>query len=150
MTLDVTFTPARGADAGAIANLLRADELPSEDFQSHLAHFIVARTASGEVVGAVGAEVCGPDALLRSFVVAPEHRNHGIGRGLLQALEIAAADWGVARWWLLTTSAESFFRERGFLPSPRAAAPARIAATAEFRGLCPSIAQCLTRERRGA
>ena len=58
--------------------------------------------------------------------------------------------WGVQRWWLLTTTAEVFFKKRGFVVTPRGGVPTAIAATAEFRGLCPSVAVCLSRERRSA
>lgn len=138
---------AQPGDARAIAALLREAGLPHEDFAPHLAHFLVARR-DGEVVGAVGAEVTGSDALLRSLVVSPTRRGAGLGDALVRALETRAAGWGVERWWLLTTTAEAFFVKRGFRTTPRAAAPPAIAATAEFRGLCPSVAACLSRERR--
>lgn len=140
---------ANRADAPAIGALLRAAALPDEDFAAHLAHFLVARR-NGVVVGAVGAEVYGAEALLRSLVVAPGQRGGGIGGTLVQRLEREAAVWGVQRWWLLTTTAERFFARRGFRTTPRADAPAAIAATREFRGLCPSVAVCLSRERRRA
>jgi N-acetylglutamate synthase-like GNAT family acetyltransferase len=108
----------------------------------------VARDGHGGVIGAVGAQVDGPDALMRSLVVAPAWRGAGVGSALVRRLEAAAAAWGVERWWLLTTTAEKFFASRGFRAVPRSAAPAAIAATDEFVGLCPSVAVCLTRERR--
>ena len=145
MSLVTALSPAAAADADAIAALLRAAELPSEDFAPHLAHFIVARDARGEIVGAVGAEVYGEEALLRSFVVAPALRAQGVGARLIDELDRSARRWGVKRWWLLTTTAEPYFARRGFKPHPRATAPASIAATLEFRELCPS-ANCLTRE----
>lgn len=144
-----TISPAQPSDRMAIAALLRAAELPDEDFAEHIRHFLVARRA-GTVVGAIGAEVCGGDALLRSFVVATEDRGAGLGGQLLNELERAGEAWGVQRWWLLTTTAESFFTRRGFHRVARADAPAAIASTVEFRELCPSIASCLTRERRSS
>lgn len=142
------ITPAAGTDLPAMAAMLRGAGLPDEDFARHLPHFLVARSADGAVVGAIGAEVYGGDALLRSFVVTEEQRGRGVGERLLTELERAAVAWGVERWWLLTTTAESYFTARGFRPVPRASAPASIAATGEFRGLCPSIAACLVRESR--
>jgi N-acetylglutamate synthase-like GNAT family acetyltransferase len=146
----MSIGPAAAGDVPAIAALLREAGLPHEDFAGQVAQFLVARTADGAVIGAIGAEVAGEDALLRSLVVAPAWRGHGLGGRLVDALECAAAGWGVRRWWLLTTTAEAFFVRRRFRVAPRAEAPAEIAATAEFRGLCPSIATCLSRERREA
>lgn len=143
----VVLERATAGDEPLIAALLQQAGLPHEDFAPHLGHFIVARR-SGVLVGAVGAEVCGPDALLRSLVVAPGQRGAGLGDALLRRLEAEAAAWGVTRWWLLTTTAEAFFRKRGFRTTARSEAPERIAATEEFRGLCPSVAVCLSRERR--
>lgn len=140
---------ARAEDGPAIAALLKAAELPHEDFAPHLAHFLVARSG-GEVVGAIGAEVYGEEALLRSFVVRANWRGAGLGGRLLRELEHAAAGWKVRRWWLLTTTAERFFASCGFKAVARDTAPAEIRQAAEFRGLCPSVATCLSRERRGA
>ena len=150
MILDVTISPAAPDDTETIAALLRGDGLPPEGFASHLGHFLVARDPRGKVIGTIGAEIYGAEALLRSFVVSSDHRRAGIGGKLLDELERAAGDWGVARWWLLTTTAEGFFEARGFRVIPRAAAPACIRGTDEFRGLCPSVAACLSRERHVA
>lgn len=146
----MTIGPAATGDLLAIAALLRKAGLPHEDFTAHLARFLVVRAVDGAVIGAVGAEVAGEEALLRSLVVAPAWRGHGLGGRLVDEIERVAEAWGVRRWWLLTTTAEAFFLARGFRVTPRAEAPAEIAATAEFRGLCPSIATCLSRERRAA
>ena len=144
---DLLIEAARAEDGPAIAALLRAAELPHEDFARHVGRFIVARSGA-EIVGAIGAELYGEEALLRSFVVRADLRGAGLGSRLVRELERAAAGWGVRRWWLLTTTAETFFVKRGFRRVPRGDAPAAIAATEEFRGLCPSVAVCLSREWR--
>lgn len=138
---------AEAGEVPAIKRLLSEAQLPSAGVTRHRRHFIVARR-QGELIGAVGAEVHGGDALLRSLVVAPGHRGVGVGESLLDTLDTAAAAWGVTQWWLLTTTAEGFFAQRGFWPASLPDVPAVIAATTQFRGLCPSAAVCLTRERR--
>ena len=148
-TTDYTITPAAPADGPAIASLLRAADLPHEDIAPHLGHFFVARKG-GVVVGAIGLEVYAPDGLLRSLVVAPALRSRGLGEQLVRRLERAAAEWGVARLWLLTTTAEAFFARRRFRVTPRTAVPTEIAATHEFKSLCPSTAICMTRARAEA
>jgi amino-acid N-acetyltransferase len=140
--------PANNADAAAIAGLLREAGLPHEDFWSHLRHFLVARRGSA-VVGAVGAELCGSDALLRSLVVLPDLRGAGLGGRLVDGIERAAEAWGVRRWWLLTTTAEEFFLRRGFAKAERSAAPESIRSTGQFCGGCCSAAICLVLERKG-
>jgi amino-acid N-acetyltransferase len=136
------------ADEPAIAALLRAAELPHDDFAPHVANFLVARNCAGKVIGAVGAEVGGADALLRSLAVAPAQRGAGLGGRLVDELERTAGAWGVRRWWLLTTTAEKFFAARGFRRAARHEAPEAIRRTGQFSGGCCGSAVCMTRERR--
>jgi amino-acid N-acetyltransferase len=145
---DITFSPATPADVPAIAELLRAAELPDDDFAPHVARFLVARLG-GELLGAVGAEVYGTEALLRSLVVTPMHRGRGLGSRLVDELELVAAAWGVESWWLLTTTAEHFFAARGFRVAEREEAPEVIRFTGQFSGGCCRSAVCMTRERKG-
>ena len=140
----IAISVAAPDDAAAIAALLRDAELPHEDFAGHLAHFLVARRA-GAVVGAVGFERHGRSALLRSLVVAPALRGNGLGDQLVRRLAAVARRKKVERFYLLTTTAEAFFAERGFQKIARQAVPAAIAATREFNSLCPVSAVCMTR-----
>ena len=140
----VRIAAAQPAEVAAIGVLLRDAGLPAGDFADHLAHFLAARR-NGQVVGAVGLELHGRDALLRSLVVAPARRGAGLGGRLVACLERAAARQGAWRFYLLTTTAEAFFARRGFQKIPRATVPAGIAATREFRSLCPVSAVCMTR-----
>lgn len=141
--------PARAEDFDAVARLLAAAGLAHDDLRGAAVRFVVARV-NGGVVGAAGAEVRGDDGLLRSLVVAPDRRRTGLGSALLRRLDAQAAGWGVKRWWLLTTTAESFFRARGFVPAARATAPALIRATGQFTGDVCASAACLTRTREEA
>jgi amino-acid N-acetyltransferase len=140
----VTICAAAPADEAAIRTLLREAGLPDEDFAGHLAHFLVARRA-GAVVGAVGFELHGRDALLRSLVVAPAARGAGLGGELVKRLGRAAARAGAQQFFLLTTTAETFFARRGFARIERPGVPPAIAATREFNSLCPASAVCMTR-----
>jgi amino-acid N-acetyltransferase len=47
--------------------------------------------------------------------------------------------------YLLTTSAEGFFKRRGYLPASRETAPAEIKATREFSDICPASSAFLTK-----
>jgi amino-acid N-acetyltransferase len=147
VAVDFQISPATPADGPAIAALLREAGLPDGDITPHLGNFLVARDGGG-IVGAVGAERGGADALLRSLVVAPGRRGSGLGGRLIDGLERAAGAWGVRRWWLLTTTAENFFTARGFRVAARSEAPEAIQRTGQFAGGCGSSAVCMTRERR--
>jgi arsenate reductase len=140
-----TIGPATADDLDAIRSLLDAAGLPTADLAPGTrVEFRVAR--SGErVVAAIGLERHGTAGLLRSLVVAPEHRGTGVGGALVDALERDACASGVRELWLLTQTAERFFAARGWRPAERAAAPASIRESAEFSALCPASAACLTR-----
>ena len=74
---------------------------------------------SGRVVGAVGLEVYGDCALLRSAVVDAGRRGSGLGIDLVESLLRHAATRGVREIYLLTTTAEHFFPRFGFVRIPR-------------------------------
>ncbi|MFZ1643195.1 MAG: GNAT family N-acetyltransferase [Candidatus Contendobacter sp.] len=84
-------------------------------------------------------------ALLRSLAVAPDGQGQGLGSALLTHAEQAARQRGVQALYLLTTTAEAFFVQRGYVRIPREAAPPILRQTAEFAALCPASAVCLTR-----
>lgn len=97
------------------------------------------------LVGYGGIEGVGADRLLRSLVVTSDRRGSGLGMKMLAAIERIAADEGATRLYLLTTTAEPFFRRHGYKTAERAEAPAVIAGSAEFRSLCPASAACLSK-----
>lgn len=120
--------------------LLQARHLPTNDLTAdHMPHFIGAYSAI-QLQGVVGVELLGDDALLRSLAVTVDSAGQGLGVALVQGIEAYAAQQGVVRMTLLTTTAQSFFATHGYKPINRDAAPNRIQDTAEFSSLCPSSA----------
>lgn len=126
----------------ALANALEAASLPTSDLEATDRQFYRFEDAGG-VVGYGGLEGRGPDRLLRSVVVTTGRRGEGLGDLMLAQLENAAADDGATSLYLLTTTAEGFFRRAGYTPVERARAPEPIANSAEFRSLCPATAAFL-------
>ena len=94
-------------------------------------------------VAVVGLEAQGPAGLLRSLAVAPEWRGRGLADALVRHAEAVAAAQGVQTLFLLTTTAEAFFLQRGYRHADRASAPAFIRATPQFSGLCPATSAFL-------
>jgi N-acetylglutamate synthase-like GNAT family acetyltransferase len=97
----------------------------------------------GGIIGYGGIEGNGPDRLLRSLIVKPERRGAGLGAAVLGTIERVATDEGVAALYLLTTTAEPFFRRHGYETAERSTAPDTVAGSAEFRTLCPASAALL-------
>jgi len=138
---------AAPTDRGAIGELLAGCGLPPIEESVALSRFLVARVGA-RIVGSVGLEVRGPDALLRSLAVAPDVRGAGLGCELLERALAEAHGAGVERIWLLTTTAPAFFSRGGFKEVPRSSAPVAILATGEFRTICPASATCMRRDLR--
>jgi amino-acid N-acetyltransferase len=130
---------AAPADFAGVVRLLEAAELPTAGLEPSLPDFLVAEE-SGRVVGAVGLEVYGECALLRSAVVDAGRRGSGLGIDLVESLLRRAATRGVREIYLLTTTAEHFFPRFGFLTIPRRDVAPVVRASEEFRGACPDTA----------
>jgi len=131
-----TIAPAPAESV--VRRLLASANLPAADITPEKLETFFALERDGDVLGIVGLELYGRVGLLRSLVVSPGRRSQGAGSALVAHAERAAAGRGVAELYLLTTTAEAFFRRRGYETTARAEAPDAIRRTAEFAGLCPS------------
>jgi len=144
----VSIRASTPADLGVIRALLEASSLPVADVTPSAAVEFLVAVESGQPVGAVGIERFGSTGLLRSLVVAPSRRGAGLGVALVDALERHAAQLGIERLVLLTTSEEAFFAARGYAAAERATLPGDVLESAQFRTLCPTSARCLARQLR--
>ncbi len=143
---EIGVAPARKDDLSELQTLLAEVELPA-DVESHLADFLVARHGK-RVVGCVGMEVRGSDALFRSLAVAPPYRGLSLGRRLYSTLEELARRQGVNRAYLLTTTIESLAESWGFRRIDRDHVPPAIQETSEFRGDCCASAVPMWKDLR--
>jgi amino-acid N-acetyltransferase len=126
--------------------ILEAAALPVSDItEAHMEHFFYCGLAA-EPTGLVGLELCGPDALLRSLVVASNSRSSGTGSALVAHAESHARALGVRAIFLLTTTAEPFFKRLGYVSAAREDAPAAIRTTREFADICPASSAFLAKQ----
>ena len=139
------FRSATDDELSRIETLLSENDLPTADVRDGEGRFVVARSGSS-VVGAGGLELYESVGLLRSLVVDESVRGVGLGSALCDELEGVAKDTNVDTLYLLTTTAEDFFRGLGYEEIERDAVPTEIRATTEFRDLCPTSATCLVKE----
>lgn len=140
----LVLEPLPGDGMDDLAATLREAELPHQDLGGKSKRFFCASVA-GEIVGYVGLEISGPEALLRSAVIFIRARRQGLGRAMIERLLALAGEYGIERVWLLTTSAPGFFAKLGFDDVERATVPPAIAASEEFTDLCPATAVCMVR-----
>jgi len=99
----------------------------------------------GVPVGAVGLQVFGASALLRSLVVSDDRRGAGLGRALLATAEEMARRMQVRELVLLTTSAGTWFARHGYAGCDRAQIAEAIRSSAEFTRLCAASALCMSK-----
>jgi amino-acid N-acetyltransferase len=129
----------------AAAEILDSVRLPASDLtDAHMEHFFYCGPEAAPT-GIVGLEVCGSHALLRSLAVASEYRGSGLGTQLVEHAERYARGLGIRSIFLLTMTAEEFFKRRGYSVTDRSNAPAEIRATRQFADLCPSSSAFLSK-----
>jgi N-acetylglutamate synthase-like GNAT family acetyltransferase len=105
--------PASSQDLIAIRALLERAGLPTSDLESAQPEFVVIR-ADGKATAAGALQRFGSSALLRSLVVAPDHRGNGLGRLIVSELEYSARAAQITELILLTQTAAEFFARQGY------------------------------------
>ena len=139
---DIAITAATAADVTAIKALLAANSLPTAGIDDHWRTFVVARDG-GKIVACGGAEAYQFAALIRSIAVDPAYRSRGLGRRIVRQLLDRLASRGLREFYLLTTTAEEYFRKRGFKTIDRDEVHPQLRSSREFQDACPSTATCM-------
>jgi amino-acid N-acetyltransferase len=141
--LAITLSGVRCGERMKIIDLLTASALHTADItEAMLRNFVVARKGD-KIVGVIGLEIAGSDALVRSLAVHADFRHQGVAAMLTTAIERYGRSCGIDMLYLLTLTAEPFFAEQGYERSDRRAAPSGMQATREFQSLCPDTAVCM-------
>jgi len=137
---------AKAENEPQIRQLLAASDLHHEDILSaQLRHFLLGWDGS-RLVAVVGLEIKDHVALLRSLAVDSDYRNRKIASGLVNAMEAYAKSLKVSTLYLLTMTAEAFFKKHGYRKTARDSAPPEIRRTTEFQNLCPASAVCMAKD----
>ena len=129
-----------------VMKLLAACSLPNADLSAPKLQHFFGCGAQSDPRGVVGVELYGDVALLRSLAVAEGVRGKGCGKRLVQEAEQYAGGNGVKRLYLLTTTAEAFFRSLGYAAVNRESVPESIRTTAEFSTLCSATAAVMAKD----
>ena len=104
---------ADAQDLIPIRALLERSGLPTSDLDSARPDFVVIRE-NGQVIAAGALQPFGPSALLRSVVVAPDRRERGLGRTVVNELERMARTADIGQLILLTQTAAEFFAHQRY------------------------------------
>ena len=149
---------ASGGDLAAVSALLTGAGLTLNAVESQFGpQFSVAvHRDTGAVIGAAGVELYRHGStvigLFRSAVVEQAWRGHGIGAALAADRIAWAEHEGLTDLYLLTETAADYWPRFGFAITDRAAAPAGLMESHEWKGGCPAsaVAMRLTLPRVGA
>jgi amino-acid N-acetyltransferase len=144
----VSLRDAQPADLPAVLALLGQADLPTAGVVDTLPHFMVAEDR-GQIVGAVGLELYGASALLRSAAVQESWRGCGVGRALLNRALDLARERHVEDVFLLTTTAEHYFPRFGFSCVSRESVTPEVQGSIEFTEACPASAVVMRKSLRG-
>lgn len=139
---EITISPATAADILSIKALLVVSGLPTAGVDDHWKTFIVARDGA-KVVACGGAEAYQFAALIRSVAVLAEYRSHGLGRRIVRQLLDRLASRGLREFYLRTTTAEAYFKKRGFKTIDRDEVHPQLLSSREFDDACPESAVCM-------
>lgn len=145
MSENLRLRAATAGDERAVAALLAAEGLPAAGSGEISTYFQVIDDGQ-DVVAAAGIESHGTEALLRSVVVAPAHRDRGLARRLTERMVGEARNRGHRALYLLTMDADGYFARLGFTTVAREAAPESIRESEQFREQCPDAAVLMCRE----
>jgi N-acetylglutamate synthase-like GNAT family acetyltransferase len=136
---DIEITPAGERDIETIKDMLFANSLPVAGVDEHWRTFVIARDGE-KIIGCGGAEAYQVAALIRSIAVDEEYRGHGIGRRIVRQLLDRLASRGLREFYLLTTTAEAYFKKRGFKTIDRDEVHPQLLQSREFQDACPESA----------
>jgi amino-acid N-acetyltransferase len=135
---DITISNATHSDLDVVEALLEREHLPLDGFRG--ADTVLIARAGNRIIGSAALELYEQGALLRSVAVDAEHRGAGVGNELTRIAVDIARRRGASAVYLLTTTAERFFRRSGFEIIDRADVPGGVTASEEFAHACPSTA----------
>ncbi len=127
-----SIRPATAADIPQISRFFEENELPTIGVDRFFENFLVAHDQSGLWVGVAGLEVYGKNGLLRSVAVNKQFRGMGQGRTLVNSVLANARKKGVETIYLLTDSAEDYFKGLGFEVVNRQDIDQAVRASPEF------------------
>jgi amino-acid N-acetyltransferase len=136
---------ATDADQVEVIRVLQFADRPLAGAPNPHTDFYVAEY-SGHVVGAVGLEVHGAHALLRSVAVDPALQGTGVGAALITGILQHAVARGAAMVYVLTWSAEFYFHRFGFSRIGQDDVDESIRRSMDFTVASPAAAVVMRRE----
>jgi N-acetylglutamate synthase-like GNAT family acetyltransferase len=141
--VNLCMRPAQPGDRECVEQLLITEQLPLQGLDEHFGSFFVAEI-DGEVAAAAGIELYEQYGLLRSVVVASSYRGQRVAERLVRERIEDAARQGICALYLLTMTADTYFRRFGFEPIERDDIPPAVRRSQEYTVACPASARVMS------
>jgi len=126
----------------AFRSLLQSSNLPHSDL-NYKDHLLVGYYDDKDLVGTGGLEIYDGYALLRSLAVKMGVRGHSVGSFITKDLIHQARQKKLKGIYLLTETAQGFFKLKGFKDISRSDVPESVKSSSEFSTVCPTTAACM-------
>lgn len=138
----LTFDKINNEDVNDAKTLLKENNLCYTDIpKENLDIFKV--LDNNMIVGYLGLEHYGSDAVLRAVVIKDNLRGLKLGRKMTLLGIDAARSRGIKSLYLLTLTAKDFFSKLGFKVMARKDVPEAVGKSEEFLKFCPDTAICM-------
>jgi N-acetylglutamate synthase-like GNAT family acetyltransferase len=111
-TSDAQLGRATVEDLPQLTALWRRENLPWQDLEKRFKEFQVARSPSGQLLGAIGLQVAGSEGRLHSEAFAQADQADALRQRLWERTRILAQNHGLFRVW--TQTATPFWQTNGF------------------------------------
>lgn len=134
-----------GTAPSEIRQLLQSYDLDISDLDENVVE-LFAYMHHKTLVGVIGIERYQTIGLLRSLAVDREFQQQGIGEQLVSFLIQHCKANNILELFLLTTTADQYFKKHGFVAVNRQAVPREIKLTSQFADLCPVSAVVMKRK----
>jgi amino-acid N-acetyltransferase len=128
-----------------VVALVREAGLPTDGIEDAFPAGYSIVKAAQKIVGVAGLEQHGDVGLLRSVAIVASERGQGLGRRLVENRLDAAKRQELQAVYLLTTTADRFFRDLGFDETHRDTVPVALRGSSEFASVCPASAVCMVK-----
>src|SRR5437899_5316648 len=120
-TTNLQVRRATVEDLQRLAPLWQQEHLPVSDLEKRFKEFQLIEAVGGELLGAIGLELAGPEGRLHGEVFAHADQSNALREKLWERAQVLASNHGLARLW--TQLPAPFWQLNGFLwPSAGTAA----------------------------
>lgn len=133
------FVDPGSSDLETVQAILRSNDLPFDDCGDHLSNFTGIKLKN-RLIAIGGFEHRGSLALLRSVAVDSQFRGLKLGAILVDKILHKLFQLDIESVYILTETAEIYFKQFGFVRVDREMLPAEIKSTRQCQSLCPASA----------